>query len=95
MATSTADGKDGSNGRVEPILERGAQGPGGTHSAVKGEPSPRLPHERDESSDSGTTEPREIMKQAATDIENGLVPTDRSAETDEVYRKTLRTRTPA
>ncbi|MBI1891147.1 MAG: hypothetical protein HYS18_10905 [Burkholderiales bacterium] len=38
--------------------------------------APRLPHERDESDDSQTSEPREEMKQAYDDIERGLVDTD-------------------
>lgn len=36
----------------------------------------RLPHERDEAADAQNIEPREIMKQAAQDLENGLVDTD-------------------
>lgn len=36
----------------------------------------RQPHERDESPDGQDTKPRGIMKQAAEDIENGLVDTE-------------------
>jgi hypothetical protein len=36
----------------------------------------RLPHERDESPDGKDTDPRGIMKQAASDLEQGLVDTD-------------------
>ena len=36
----------------------------------------RQPHERDESPDGQDTAPRGIMKQAAKDLENGLVDTD-------------------
>ena len=47
---------------------------------------PRLPTERDESSDSATPdEPHESMKQAHADIESGKVDTDRGAVTDKVY----------
>lgn len=90
MATSTADGKDETGAPIEPSQEKGAEKSSSTRSSVKGQPSPRLPHERDESSDSGTGAPREIMKQAAADIENGLVATDRSEQTDELYARTLR-----
>jgi hypothetical protein len=37
----------------------------------------REPHERDESPDGQDTRPRGVMKQAAEDIENGLVDTER------------------
>jgi hypothetical protein len=36
----------------------------------------RMPHERDESPDGQDTKPRGIMKQAASDIAQGLVDTD-------------------
>ena len=36
----------------------------------------RLPHERDESPDGHDNEPRGIMQQAASDLEQGLVDTD-------------------
>ena len=38
--------------------------------------SMRLPHERDATPDAQGIEPREIMKQAASDLEQGLVDTD-------------------
>ena len=63
---------------------------GETHSATEGERSPRLPHERDESSDSGQSEPRDVIRQAHDDIESGKRETDRGEVTDEVYRKTLK-----
>ena len=37
----------------------------------------RLPHERDESPESELTPNRSVMRQAASDIEEGLVDTDR------------------
>ena len=61
-----------------------------THSVVKGETSPRLPHERDESSDSGTSPPRDVMRQAAQDLESGKMQTDRGEATDQLYARTLR-----
>ena len=39
----------------------------------------RMPHERDESPDGQDRQPRGVMKQAAADIEQGLVDTDRRA----------------
>lgn len=39
-------------------------------------------------------EPRPEMKQAQADIERGLVDTDRSPVTDEVYHRTLRSDQP-
>ena len=64
---------------------------GDTLPRVKGKSSPRLPHEHDESADSQhTEEPRPEMKQAHADLERGLVDTDRSPVTDEVYRRTLK-----
>lgn len=42
----------------------------------KGEPDPRLPHERDQSHDEVGTEPREVIRQAQKDIESGQVDTD-------------------
>ena len=39
----------------------------------------RQPHERDETPDAQDTEPRGIMKQAASDLEQGLVDTEARA----------------
>ncbi len=36
----------------------------------------KLPHERDESTDDANGEPREVMRQAQRDLENGQVDTD-------------------
>lgn len=65
-----------------------------THASVDGEPAPRLPHEHDESSDSGTGAPSEVMRRAHDDVVSGKSPTDKSETTDEVYRRSLRKRTP-
>ena len=51
---------------------------------------PRMPHERDESSDSGRTEPRDIMKQAQKDAESGMVDTSRAEATEKTYHDNLR-----
>jgi hypothetical protein len=66
----------------------------GTHSSVKGRRAPRQPHERDESSDSGTGAPSEIVRKGHDDVVAGRTGTDKGEATDEVYRRTLRDRTP-
>ncbi|GAC1356478.1 MAG: hypothetical protein NVSMB34_10680 [Variovorax sp.] len=53
-----------------------------------GAPSPRLPHEHDQSSDQqseGGTTP-EVGKQAYADVQHGLVDTSRALETDRAYK---------
>ena len=57
------------------------------------EPSPRMPHERDESSDSqARVEPsgRRMGEIAQADVESGLVDTDRGPAIDEAYQKAKR-----
>lgn len=51
-----------------------------TDEKVKNDGVDRLPHERDESPDAQNAKPRDIMKQAASDLEQGLVDTDRRAQ---------------
>jgi hypothetical protein len=41
---------------------------GETQGRVKGGPAPRLPHERDESSDGAGAKPSEVMQQAHHDL---------------------------
>ena len=53
-----------------------------------------MPHERDESSDSGTGAPSDVMRRAHDDVESGKSATDKGEATDEVYRRALRERTP-
>jgi hypothetical protein len=55
----------------------------------KNEKSPRLPHERDESVDSQQDPPREEIKQAFDDINEGQMDTDRRGipGVEEVERK--------
>ncbi len=48
---------------------------------------PRLPHERDESSDSQQEGVRPIIEQARQDIEAGRVDTDRGTPMNEAYKK--------
>lgn len=51
-----------------------------TPDPVKQNPTPLMPHERDESDNSQASEPREVMQQAYKDIQNGLVDTDLRAQ---------------
>jgi hypothetical protein len=55
-----------------------------------GEKVPRMPHERDESSDRAGSTPRDIMNQARKDVESGKVDTSRAEATDKTYRENLR-----
>ena len=61
---------------------------------VAGRPAPRLPHERDESSDSGVGAPSDLMKRAHDDAESGKTGTDKGEATEAVYRRNLRDETP-
>lgn len=47
-----------------------------TDAKVENDGAKRLPHERDESPDAQNAKPRSIMKQAAADIDSGMVDTD-------------------
>ena len=54
-------------------------------------PSPRLPHEHDESPDSQQgTDPDGLMQQAHRDVRRGLVDTDRGPVMDRVYEDEVR-----
>jgi hypothetical protein len=61
---------------------------------VAGRPAPRLPHERDESSDSGVGAPSDVMQRAHDDAASGKTGTDKGEATDAVYRRSLRDSTP-
>jgi hypothetical protein len=51
-------------------------------------PAPRLPHERDESSDSQVhQEPPPLMRRAHDDLEAGRVDTDRGPPMNEAYQR--------
>jgi len=68
-------------------------GDGNTKVEQGGESTPRLPHERDQSSDSQQTpegKPPRIGRQALDDIERGMVDTDRGPVADEVYNKKVK-----
>lgn len=47
-----------------------------TDAQISNDSIKRLPHERDESPDAQDVKPRGVMKQAASDLEQGLVDTD-------------------
>lgn len=51
-----------------------------TDEKVQNDGVDRLPHERDESPDAQDIRPCKIMQQAASDLERGLVDTDRHAQ---------------
>lgn len=53
-------------------------------------PVDKLPHERDESTDSQHSEPRPEMAQAYEDLKQGRVDTDRGPPMDQTYERTLR-----
>lgn len=64
------------SGRTQPMTPEGTAA------------EPRLPHERDESSDSQTREePHPEIVQAHQDVEAGLVDTDRGTPSDRAYQK--------
>jgi hypothetical protein len=64
-----------------------------TKVAQGGEPAPRLPHERDQSSDSQQMQdgqPPEVGRQAHEDVERGLVDTDRGPVIERIDKKLKR-----
>ena len=65
-----------------------------THTTSFGRPAPRLPHERDESSDSGTGGPSTMGHRAHDDAISDKEATDRGEASDAIYRDTLRGKTP-
>jgi hypothetical protein len=65
-----------------------------TRPVVEGESAPREPHERDESADSGTGAPSDVVKRGHDDVVSGKTGTDKGEATDAVYRRTLRSDTP-
>ena len=71
---------DERNSHTKPVQQK----PGGTD--IPGS-VPRLPHERDESSDSQQSEPRAVIRQAHDDLESGRVDTDRGAPAHDAYQK--------
>jgi hypothetical protein len=70
-----------------PEPERDAPEKGQTLPSRHQQAEPRLPHERDESSDSHPGTQDERIKQAARDLANGLQDTDRSPVTTKLARQ--------
>ncbi len=87
---NTSTGGPRGPGDQLPAAEREATRGSDTHPNMDGQAAPRLPHERDESSDSGTRPPDERIRQAADDVQSGKVSTDRGEVTNELYGRTLR-----
>ena len=86
MKTASTGTAEGSND--DELNGSGDDHPGGTshtRTRIAGEPSPRMPHERDESSDSGTGIADERMRLAHDDAESNKKPTDRSEATNVAY----------
>lgn len=73
------------NDPSDPVKDAGG---GKTKVEQGGESAPRLPHERDQSSDSQQTQdghPPEVGRQAHEDVERGVVDTDRGPVANRVY----------
>jgi hypothetical protein len=87
---STADSGEPSELPVDSATDPALARRSATRANVEGRSAPRLPHEHDESSDSGTAEPNPVMHEAAKDVARGRPATDRSEVTDELYERTLR-----
>ena len=80
--------------RTEPMLAKTKTGSVVTHQqhskvevSILQQHVDRLPHEMDESADHQASVPREIIKQAAADVSNGLQDTDRGAQVNLAYKK--------
>ena len=58
--------------------------------SISQERVPRLAHERDESADSKSSEPRAIMRQAAADLKRGLKDTDRGPKMNRLAKRLKR-----
>ena len=81
-------------GSAEEPVDSDKPAQGKTLPDVAGRPAPRLPHERDESSDSGVGAPSDVMRRAHDDAVSGKTGTDKGEATDAVYERHLRDDTP-
>ncbi len=71
-------------------LRRGKAKQGNTYAGRDVVAEPRLPHERDESSDSQKTsnlESKDLVQQAFEDVEKGVVDTDKGPVLQDLARK--------
>jgi hypothetical protein len=75
--------------KTDPLKDAGD---GKTKTEQGGESSPRLPHERDESSDSQQSQGGStgIGRKGMEDVERGVVDTDRGPVADRVYNEKVR-----
>ena len=74
----------------DPVRDAGG---GNTKVEQGGDSAPRLPHERDQSSDSQEAQdgqPSEVGRKGHDDVERGVVDTDRGPVTDRVYNDKVR-----
>ena len=77
----------------KPPLKQQKAGRGGVPSVARDaitatpEPVPKLPHERDQSTDDQRSPPDEVIRRGHHDIERGVQDTSRAAETDRAYHK--------
>jgi len=80
-----ADDRSNTNSQTRPV-----QQPQGADKGDLDQSKPRLPHERDESSDSQQSEPRPKIRQAHDDLVSGKVDTDRGTPAHDAYQKQKR-----
>ena len=75
--------------KKDPLKDAGG---GKTKVEQGGESAPRLPHERDQSSDSQQNQggSAELGRKGMEDVERGVVDTDRGPEADRVYNEKVR-----
>lgn len=75
---------------ADPLRDAGG---GDTKVEQGGDSAPRLPHERDQSSDSQQAQGgqhAQLGRKGHDDVERGVVDTSRGAESDRVYNEKLR-----
>ena len=95
MASTTTPKRSGPAG-VPPrrpgqtVRTRDPQRPKPPPGVPDAERMPREPHERDESAASQQSPPRELMRQAAEDVEQGRRDTSRGEVTDATYEREFR-----
>ena len=76
--------------KTDPLKDAGG---GKTKVEQGGESAPRLPHERDQSSDSQQNQggmPPRVGRKGMEDIERGVVDTDRGPVADRVYNEKVK-----
>lgn len=71
-----ADGTNAQHGETVPVMSEGR--------------APKLPHERDESSSSQDSGPREVIRQAHKDVKAGIQDSDIGPPMDRTYERQFR-----